>query len=56
MSLPSDLDVAVKDFKQKFKEKTGNNWDDRATFKAVSGKYTLYDAEVEAAAPAVVVP
>ena len=52
MSLPSDLDVAVKDFQQKFKEKTGNNWDDRTTFKAMSGKYILYDPELEAAAPA----
>ncbi|GFS22377.1 poly [ADP-ribose] polymerase [Elysia marginata] len=35
--------AAVKDFEKKFKDKTKNNWSDRANFKAVAGKYTLLD-------------
>lgn len=35
--------AAVKDFEKKFKDKTKNNWSDRANFKAVPGKYTLLE-------------
>eukprot|EP00033_Pygsuia_biforma_P000345 GCRY01000418.1.p1 GENE.GCRY01000418.1~~GCRY01000418.1.p1 ORF type:complete len:663 (+),score=179.34 GCRY01000418.1:190-1989(+) len=35
------LDAAVSQFKKKFQDKTKNNWDDRANFEAVPGKYTL---------------
>jgi hypothetical protein len=34
-------EVAIENFKDKFKSKTSNNWDDRATFEKKSGKYDL---------------
>ena len=34
---------AIKDFEKKFKDKTRNNWADRASFKPVAGKYTLLE-------------
>ena len=37
------LDAAIKAFKKKFKDKTKNNWDDRANFVPKSGKYTLME-------------
>lgn len=40
---PSYLDDAIKEFKAKFKAKSGNNWDDRDSFVPKSGKYTLID-------------
>ncbi|XP_076469646.1 protein mono-ADP-ribosyltransferase PARP3-like [Babylonia areolata] len=36
-------DGAVKDFVKKFKDKTKNNWEDRASFTPVKGKYTLLE-------------
>ena len=38
-------DQAIKDFKKKFKDKTKNNWDERANFNAVKGKYTLLEMD-----------
>lgn len=40
---PIDLASAVKDFEKKFKDKTRNNWADRAKFTPVKGKYTLIE-------------
>ena len=40
-------DSAVADFKKKFKDKTRNNWDDRANFKPSPGKYTIIEMEAE---------
>ena len=39
----SDATAAIKDFEKKFKDKTKNNWSDRANFTAVKGKYTLLE-------------
>ncbi|KAK3734446.1 hypothetical protein RRG08_029121 [Elysia crispata] len=39
----SDDSAAIKDFEKKFKDKTKNNWSDRANFQAVKGKYTLLE-------------
>ena len=36
-------DAAEKEFVKKFKDKTRNNWEDRESFTAVAGKYTLLD-------------
>lgn len=38
---------AVKDFEKKFKDKTKNNWADRASFQPVAGKYTLIEMDGE---------
>lgn len=40
-----DVDKAIKDFEKKFKDKTKNDWSDRANFKPVSGKYTLIEMD-----------
>lgn len=42
---PTTADGAIKDFTKKFKDKTKNNWDDRADFSPVSGKYTLLEMD-----------
>ncbi|XP_061689209.1 protein mono-ADP-ribosyltransferase PARP3 isoform X2 [Syngnathoides biaculeatus] len=41
----SDVDSAVKDFEKKFKDKTKNNWSDRANFVSHAGKYTLIEVD-----------
>lgn len=46
------LDDAKRCFKAKFKDKTSNNWEDRAKFVAKPGKYTLIEIERSAAAAA----
>ncbi|XP_064160013.1 protein mono-ADP-ribosyltransferase PARP3 isoform X1 [Anguilla rostrata] len=38
-------DKAVSDFEKKFKDKTKNNWSDRANFVSHSGKYTLIEVD-----------
>ena len=43
MNGPSDLASAVKSFEKKFKDKTKNNWAQRASFNPVKGKYTLIE-------------
>lgn len=37
--------AAINEFKKKFKEKTSNNWENRANFKHVSGKYDLIEMD-----------
>ena len=44
------LDDAIKQFKNKFRDKTSNNWDDRKKFVARAGKYTLIEIERSAEA------
>ena len=41
------IDAAIADFKKKFKDKTRNDWDKRANFQAVPGKYTLLEMDDE---------
>ncbi|MED6279620.1 hypothetical protein CHARACLAT_002662 [Characodon lateralis] len=41
------LQLAVKDFEKKFKDKTKNNWDDRMNFVSYTGKYTLIEVDGE---------
>lgn len=36
---------AIKDFEKKFKDKTKNNWSDRANFVSHAGKYTLIEVD-----------
>ena len=38
---PMSQQVAEKNFKKKFRDKTKNNWDKRQQFTAVKGKYVL---------------
>ncbi|XP_061075682.1 protein mono-ADP-ribosyltransferase PARP3 [Conger conger] len=46
MSSPyTSSDKAVSDFEKKFKDKTKNNWSDRANFVSHSGKYTLIEVD-----------
>ncbi|XP_059184953.1 protein mono-ADP-ribosyltransferase PARP3 [Centropristis striata] len=40
-----NAEAAVKDFEKKFKDKTKNNWSDRANFVSHSGKYTLIEVD-----------
>ena len=40
---PADLKSCIDLFKAKFKEKTGNTWEQRASASAKPGKYTLID-------------
>ncbi|KAK5933912.1 hypothetical protein CgunFtcFv8_014357 [Champsocephalus gunnari] len=42
-----NLEKAVKDFEKKFKDKTKNNWSDRANFVFHPGKYTLIEVDGE---------
>ncbi len=39
------MDTAIKEFKKKYNDKTRNNWDERADFNPVPGKYTLIEME-----------
>ncbi|KAJ3332829.1 Poly [ADP-ribose] polymerase 2 [Blyttiomyces sp. JEL0837] len=41
----SNVDQAIKNFESKFKDKTKNNWADRANFVKVSGKYQLLERD-----------
>ncbi len=42
---PTTLASAQKAFESKFKDKTKNAWDNRKSFKAVAGKYTLIEVD-----------
>jgi poly [ADP-ribose] polymerase len=42
---PTDLPKALKAFQSKFKDKTSNVWEERATFKPASGRYTLIEVD-----------
>ncbi|HUS30396.1 MAG TPA: WGR domain-containing protein [Kofleriaceae bacterium] len=42
---PSDLGKALKAFQGKFKDKTKNAWEERASFKAAPGRYTLIEVD-----------
>ena len=44
---PRDEKTSVTDFRKKFRDKTKNNWDDRATFTPSPGKYTLLEMDEE---------
>ena len=50
----ADLNGAIKSFEKKFYDKTRNQWENRAKFTPVSGKYTLIemDGSHEEEAPA----
>mmetsp|Transcript_56620 Transcript_56620/g.165587 ORF Transcript_56620/g.165587 Transcript_56620/m.165587 type:complete len:501 (+) Transcript_56620:80-1582(+) len=39
------VDMAIKEFEKKFREKTVNQWANRANFKAVNGKYHIVETE-----------
>ncbi len=39
------IDAAIDAFKKKFQDKTLNDWDKRANFEAVPGKYTLLEMD-----------
>ncbi|XP_010223792.1 PREDICTED: poly [ADP-ribose] polymerase 3 [Tinamus guttatus] len=41
----TSLEAAKKDFEKKFREKTKNNWAERANFVAHAGKYTLIEVQ-----------
>lgn len=41
------LQNAIKDFEKKFKDKTKNNWSDRANFVSHAGKYTMIEVDGE---------
>ncbi len=41
----TDLDPAKKLFSKKFQDKTKNKWDNRDSFTAVPGKYTLLEMD-----------
>ncbi|KAJ8259792.1 hypothetical protein GJAV_G00173510 [Gymnothorax javanicus] len=41
----SSPDKAVSDFEKKYKDKTKNNWSDRANFVSHAGKYTLIEVD-----------
>lgn len=41
----STKEQAVKEFGKKFREKTTNSWENRSSFTAVKGKYTLVETE-----------
>jgi poly [ADP-ribose] polymerase len=47
-SFGSDVNLAIKAFEKKFKDKTSNNWADRANFVPKSGKYTLIEMDTGA--------
>ena len=42
---PSDLGKALKAFQSKFKDKTKNAWEDRASFSPVAGRYMLIEID-----------
>lgn len=39
------MNSAIKSFEKKFKDKTRNDWKDRANFKPSPGKYTLIEMD-----------
>jgi hypothetical protein len=41
----TDAQSAIKSFEKKFKDKTSNNWANRASFNPVKGKYTLIEMD-----------
>lgn len=41
----SGVEPAIKEFCKKFSDKTKNQWDNRANFTPVAGKYTLIEVE-----------
>ena len=43
-----DAQSAIKAFEKKFKDKTSNNWANRANFNPVKGKYTLIEMDTGA--------
>uniref|UniRef100_UPI00398F2635 protein mono-ADP-ribosyltransferase PARP3 n=1 Tax=Pristiophorus japonicus TaxID=55135 RepID=UPI00398F2635 len=45
LSRPVALDLAIKDFEKKFKDKTKNDWADRNSFVAHPGKYTMIEVQ-----------
>jgi len=45
---PSTKDVAIKDFEKKFKDKSGNKWEDRANFVNKPKKYDFVETETDA--------
>jgi poly [ADP-ribose] polymerase 2/3/4 len=42
---PSDFGKALKAFQSKFKDKTKNAWEDRASFKPAAGRYSLIEVD-----------
>ena len=40
-----DFDGALKEFKKKFRDKTKNKWEEKASFTPHSGKYTLIEMD-----------
>lgn len=42
---PMDFDGALKEFKKKFRDKTKNKWEEKASFTPHSGKYTLIEMD-----------
>lgn len=42
---PSDLGKALKAFQSKFKDKTKNAWEDRASFQPAAGRYSLIEID-----------
>ena len=44
----ASADAAIKAFEKKFKDKTGNDWKNRASFEPRSGKYTLIEMDAGA--------
>lgn len=42
---PSDFGKALKAFQAKFKDKTKNAWEDRASFKPAAGRYSLIEVD-----------
>lgn len=44
----SDVNKAIKSFEKKFKDKTQNDWNNRANFVPKSGKYTLIEMDTGA--------
>lgn len=47
LSVFNNPESAIKDFEKKFKDKTKNNWSDRANFVSHTGKYTLIEVDGE---------
>eukprot|EP00294_Goniomonas_avonlea_P012894 CAMPEP_0114554936 /NCGR_PEP_ID=MMETSP0114-20121206/8477_1 /TAXON_ID=31324 /ORGANISM="Goniomonas sp, Strain m" /LENGTH=645 /DNA_ID=CAMNT_0001740019 /DNA_START=6 /DNA_END=1943 /DNA_ORIENTATION=- len=45
MQACGNKDACIKAYKSKFREKTKNDWDNRANFTPVSGKYTLLEMD-----------
>lgn len=41
----TSADAAIKEFSKKFREKTGNAWENVGSFKPINGKYTIVETE-----------